>query len=63
LFAPPSGKIKTKRAITGLTSFIEEAFERDGTIREKEYNATPSKWNCSYCPFKDKKDLCDKGVS
>ena len=63
LFTPPSGKIKTKRAITGLTSFIEEAFERDGTIREKEYNATPSKWNCSYCPFKDKKDLCDKGVS
>ena len=63
LFSPPSGKIKTKRAITNLTSFIESVFENDGTIKEREYVTNPSKWNCSYCPFKDKKDLCDKSVS
>jgi hypothetical protein len=23
----------------------------------------PSKWNCGFCPFKDKKELCHIGIS
>ena len=63
IFVPPSGKIKTKKAVTAVTSFIEEAFEPDGKIKDREYIANPSKWNCSYCPFAGKKEYCDKGVS
>ena len=63
LYIPPSGKIKTKRATGAVNKFIEEAFNTDGTIKEREYEATPSKWNCSYCPFANKKDFCDKSVS
>jgi hypothetical protein len=63
IFIPPSGKIKTKKAVNAVTKFIEEAFETDGSIKEREYEATPSKWNCSYCPFKNKKEFCDKGIS
>ena len=63
IFIPPSGKIKTKKATDAVNKFIEGVFNTDGTIKEREYEATPSKWNCSYCPFKDKKDLCGKSVS
>ena len=62
LFAPPSGKIKTKRAITSLTNFIEEVFTYDGVIKDIDYIKTPSKYNCNYCVFKNRKDLCDKGI-
>lgn len=63
LFVPPSGKIKTKRAMTSLTSFIETVFNTDGTIKEMDYIKTPSKYNCNYCVFKNRKDLCDQNVS
>ena len=62
IFVPPSGKIKTKKAVTAVTNFIEEAFEPDGSIKNREYEANPSKWNCSYCPFANKKEFCDKSV-
>jgi hypothetical protein len=63
LFSPPSGKIKTKKAITNVTTFIEDVFNTDGSIKDREYTANPSKWNCSYCPFSSKKEFCDKSVS
>ena len=28
-----------------------------------QYQPQPSKHNCSFCPFKDKKELCDKGLT
>lgn len=62
LYIPPSGKIKTKRATEAVNKFIEGVFNTDGTIKEREYEANPSKWNCGFCPFKDKKELCDKAI-
>lgn len=62
LFSPPSGKIKTKKAVSSVTNFIEEVFNTDGTLKDREYIANPSKWNCTYCPFASKKEFCDKGV-
>ena len=58
-FAPPSGKIKMKKAITALNEFIEHSFNQDGTYKDNKYPITVNE-NCKYCPFNDKKDLCSK---
>jgi hypothetical protein len=58
IFTPPSGKIKTKKAITSLTEFIEETFNTDGTFKDREYNKVTT--NCKWCPFADKKELCNR---
>ena len=59
-FKPPSGKIKMGRASRALNKFIEECFE-DNTYSEKEMLPNPSKWNCTFCPYKEKKELCSFG--
>jgi hypothetical protein len=56
----PSGKIKTKKALTLLNEFIEDCFDKDGEIKVKEYTKNPSKTSCGYCPFKDDKKLCNR---
>ena len=58
-FAPPSGKIKMKKAITALNEFIEHSFNTDGTYKDNEYPITPNN-NCKYCPFYVNKELCPK---
>ena len=58
-FAPPSGKIKVKKALSAFNNFIEQCFNNDGTYKNTEHQFTPNK-NCQYCPFNDKKDLCPK---
>jgi hypothetical protein len=49
-FAPPSGKIKMKKALTALNEFIEHSFNTDGTYKNNTYSITPND-NCKYCPF------------
>jgi hypothetical protein len=49
-FAPPSGKIKMKKAITALNEFIEHSFNMDGTYKDNTYPINPND-NCKYCPF------------
>ena len=49
-FAPPSGKIKMKKALTALNEFIEYSFNLDGTYKDNTYPITPND-NCKYCPF------------
>ncbi len=49
-FAPPSGKIKVKKATTAFNNFIEQCFNVDGTFKDINHKPTPSK-NCKYCPF------------
>ena len=61
-FIPSQGKIKLKKAKVALETFIESVFNLDGTYKSTEYLPTPSKSNCMYCPYKTKKDLCDKAV-
>jgi hypothetical protein len=61
-FTPANGKTKVKKAKTALDSFIESVFNLDGSYKPTDHQAQPSKSNCMYCPYKDKKDLCDKVV-
>lgn len=61
-FTPPSGKIKLNKAKTAINEFIKECFNSSGNIKEKNYPATPSKWNCTFCPFKEEQELCGEGI-
>jgi hypothetical protein len=61
-FIPAQGKIKLKKAKVALEAFIESVFNLDGTYKSTEHIATPSKSNCMYCPYKTKKELCDKAT-
>ena len=61
-FTPPSGKIKLGRAKRAINDFINECFNSDGNIKEKSYPKTPSKWTCTFCPFKEEQELCGAGL-
>ena len=61
-FIPPSGKIKLGKAKKAMTTFINECFNSDGSIKEKNYEKTPSKWTCNFCPFKEEQELCGAGL-
>ena len=58
-YSPASGKIKTKRATTLLTNFIEDIFETNGALKDKSYKANVSK-GCKYCPFYKRKEYCSE---
>lgn len=62
-FAPANGKTKVKKAKTALTDFIENIFNADGTFKTTNFQAQPSKSNCMFCPFKNKKELCNNAFS
>ncbi len=59
-FVPANGKTKVKKAKVLLEAFINETFNLDGTHKDVEHNATPSKESCKYCPFS--KGICTKAV-
>lgn len=61
-FTPPSGKIKINRANQAVQSFIKECFSSNGDIKDTDYPKSPSKWNCSFCPFKEDMEMCGEGV-
>ncbi len=61
-FIPANGKIKRKKAMDNMQSFIDECFDMDGKAKDREYQQNASKSNCKYCPFRTDKSLCDKGV-
>ena len=56
---PASGKVKINKATNNLNEFINRAFNLDGSYKDTIFNANPSKWNCTFCPYKDKKELCN----
>ena len=62
-FTPASGKVKMNKATNTINSFIEEVFNLDGSFKTDPYQPNPGKWNCTFCPFRDRKDLCSVGVS
>jgi CRISPR/Cas system-associated exonuclease Cas4 (RecB family) len=62
-FVPSYGKTKVKKAKTALSNFVEDIFNMDGTYKDTVFEAIPSKSNCKFCAYKDKKDICDKGIS
>jgi hypothetical protein len=42
--------------------FLDECFDNNGKHIIKEYSKIVGKDSCTYCPFKDNKELCDKSV-
>lgn len=58
-FTPANGKTKIKKAKTALNTFIENVFNLDGSFKDTDHSATPSKHACAYCPFNKRKDLCE----
>ena len=50
---------KAKKAVA---SFISECFNSNGSIKDKIYIKTPSKWTCNFCPFKEEQELCGAGL-
>jgi hypothetical protein len=61
-FAPANGKVKVNKATQTMNKFIETCFDKNGKFREINYEPIPSLWNCRYCPFSGKPDLCSKGL-
>lgn len=57
-FIPVSGKNKTNKALKEIQLFIEDCFEKDGKITQKEHPKNPGK-HCQYCPFNET-PLCQK---
>ncbi len=62
MYSPPSGKIKMSRATKALEEFMGECFNQN-EYTTKEMLPNPSKWNCTFCPYKEDKKLCNVGVS
>ena len=60
-FIPSSGKTTIKKSITIVNDFISEVFDKKGNIKEIKYEKNPSKWTCSFCPFKDDEKVCGAG--
>mgnify|MGYP001467067188 FL=1 len=56
-FKPASGRNKLAKATRVLNEFITTVFDKDG-YKEKDYYPQPSKWNCTFCPFKENQKLC-----
>lgn len=61
-FTPPSGKIKLNKAKEAINYFITTCFNPQGEIKNINYPKNPSKWNCSFCPYKLDKDNCGEGI-
>jgi hypothetical protein len=59
---PASGKGKRNKAVTHITEFIRNVFNADGSFKKDELIKNVSKESCQWCPFKDNKELCDKGL-
>jgi hypothetical protein len=62
-YVPASGKVKINKATNTISSFIESVFNTDGSFKDTKFEPKPDKWNCTFCPFKDRKDLCQVGIS
>ena len=58
-FYPASGKVKLNKAKNNLNEFISKAFNLDGSYKDTIFRANPSKWNCTFCPFKENTELCN----
>jgi len=63
-FVPPSGDRIINKVGKELIDFVDNVFDSNGNYNLNfDYKANPSKRNCFYCPFKNKKDLCSVGMN
>lgn len=62
IFTPTNGKTKVKKAKALVDKFIDEVFNLDGSYKNVEHQVNPSKSNCFFCPYKNKKELCGSAI-
>jgi len=60
-FRPAAGRNKLNSATRAVDNFITECFSSTGDYLERRFDKNPSKWNCSFCPYKSDKELCGLG--
>ena len=60
-FKPAAGKIKLSRANRAINEFVNECFTTTGEYKERSFDKRPSKWNCSFCVYRDDDELCGAG--
>ena len=61
-FVPASGKPSMNKVGKKLSTFVESAFNEDGSYTTNVLEATPSKKVCKWCEFKGTQ-YCDKGIN
>lgn len=61
-FNPSQGSISYNKTLKSFEAFINQCFLPDGSYNtEREYLAISKEgWNCKFCEFKDREDLCPK---
>ena len=62
-FKPAAGKTKRKQAAEAFSMFLSECFNGEGKIIDKEYTKIVDKSSCTYCPFNNNKEFCNKNVA
>jgi hypothetical protein len=60
-FDPSQGNPSIKKAVASFETFLSETFDPNGFPRVTNLKPTPSESNCRFCPFKQRKDLCQEG--
>lgn len=60
-FVPSHGKPSVNKSWDSFINFVDTCFDDDGNYIV-EQKATPSKSNCRWCKYRDRKDLCSFGV-
>ncbi len=60
-FKPPSGKIKTGKAVAMMNRFVQETLDEAGNFFDKDFQATPSESSCRFCVFRNN-PICPQGV-
>lgn len=58
-FIPANGKIKRKKVMEEFGKFINNCYNEEGKIIDKNYTKTVGKSSCTYCPFSETSH-CDK---
>jgi len=62
-FAPPDSERSIDKIAKELEMFVNTVYDENGNYKtDTIFEQKPSKYNCTYCPFKDKKELCSVGV-
>ena len=51
-FSPASGTPSMNKVAIKLNTFIDDAFNIDGSYKKNGYEKTPSKKACRFCEFK-----------
>ena len=61
-FIPASGKVKLNKTTKAINEFVEKTLDQEGKHKTDPMIKLPNK-NCTYCPFNNSPELCDKGLS